>query len=149
MKLILLLICFLIYSAAQAQTAVDSVKNTVNNLFLAMKTSDSVLLQSVFTDNAILQTIQKDQSGKVIIKTEKINEFAGFVGKQEKGILNEQITFEIVKTDADLATAWTPYKFYYKNKFSHCGVNSFQLVRIGGIWKIQYLVDTRRIKGCE
>jgi len=61
---------------------------------------------------------------------------------------NERITFEIVKVDADLASVWTPYQFYYKDKFSHCGVNSFQLVRLQGIWKIQYLVDTRRKTDC-
>lgn len=30
---------------------------------------------------------------------------------------NERITFEIVKVDADLASVWTPYQFYYKDKF--------------------------------
>lgn len=44
---------------------------------------------------------------------------------------------------------WAPYQFYYKGKFSHCGADSFQLVRINGKWKIQYLVDTRRSQGCE
>jgi hypothetical protein len=54
----------------------------------------------------------------------------------------------MVKADGALAVAWTPYKFYYKGNFSHCGIDSYQLVRINGIWKIQYLIDTRRKANC-
>jgi len=132
-----------------SQGAADSVKNVVNTLFIAMKTSNSHLLKSCFTDSAILQTISKNKAGDVKIKNEKISEFAEFVGKQDKDIMDEQVIFDVVKTDADLAIAWTPYKFYYKGTFSHCGVNSFQFVRINNIWKIQYLIDTRRAIGCE
>jgi hypothetical protein len=64
-------------------------------------------------------------------------------------VADERITFETIKIDGPLAVAWTPYKFYYEGKFSHCGVNSFQLVRLNGAWKIQYLIDTRRRTGCQ
>ena len=47
-----------------------------------------------------------------------------------------------------MATAWTPYEFWYKEKFSHCGVNSFQLMKIENEWKIIYFVDTRRRSDC-
>jgi len=50
---------------------------------------------------------------------------------------NERIVFKTVKTDAGLASVLTPYRFYFKKEFSYCGVNSFQLVRINGLWKIQ------------
>jgi len=62
---------------------------------------------------------------------------------------DERISFETIKIDGPLAIAWTPYKFYYEGKFSHCGVNSFQLVRVDNQWRIQYLIDTRRRQGCE
>ncbi len=114
-----------------------------------MKDADAASLKSCFADSAIIQTIGINKEGKAIISTEPMEEFADFVGKQQKGIADEQISYETVKTDGTLAIAWTPYKFYYKGKFSHCGVNSFQLVKIHGNWKIQYLIDTRRKKGCD
>jgi len=43
-----------------------------------------------------------------------------------------------------LATAFTPYQFYYNGKQNHCGANAFTLVRIDGAWKIQSIIDTRR-----
>ena len=149
MKIILIFIAVYILSfKSQAQSAMDSVKQVVNNLFTAMKTSDPGLLRSTFADSAILQTIEKDKTGKVRIKTEVITEFADFLKSEEKGSMDEQIIFDVIKINADLASIWTPYKFFYKGKFSHCGVNSFQLVRINNVWKIQYLIDTRSRLGC-
>ena len=54
-----------------------------------------------------------------------------------------------IEIDADLATVWTPYQFYYQEKFSHCGVNTFTLVRQKGEWKINYIIDTRRKDNCN
>lgn len=134
---------------ATAQTTEDSVKAVINDLFSAMKTSDSILLMKSFADSAILQTIGKNKEGKITIRNESVKDFAGFVQSQKKDALDERIVFDIVKTDADLAIAWTPYSFYFDGKFSHCGVNSFQLVRTTRGWKIQYLIDTRRRTGCK
>ena len=84
-----------------------------------------------------------------MIRNESIDAFVQAIGKSPKGALDERIQFETIKIDGPLAIVWTPYKFYYEGKFSHCGVNSFQLVRINGEWRIQYLIDTRRKDGCE
>ena len=145
MKQILLALAMLtgMASATSAQTATDSIKTTVNNLFTGMKNGDAALLKSAFADSAILQTITRNG-----IRTENIAEFIDFVSKQTRGDADERIEFETIKVDGPLAIVWTPYKFYYKGKFSHCGVNSFQLVKLKGEWKIQYLIDTRR-KDCN
>lgn len=140
---------FLVFQQLHAQTPIDSVKNAVNNLFIAMKTTDQALLSSCFADSAVLQTITKNKLGQLIVVNEKIADFATSISRFAKGDLDEQISFDIVKVDGDLAIAWTPYKFYLKSVFSHCGVNSFQLVRQKNGWKIQYLIDTRRKTNCE
>ncbi len=132
-----------------AQNKEDSVKEVVQTLFTAMKNADAVLLASTFTDSAILQTIVSDKDGIVKVRNERVKDFIEFVSKEEKGNADERITFETIKIDGPLALVWTPYKFYYKGKFSHCGVNSFHLVKVSGQWKIQYLIDTRRKEGCK
>jgi hypothetical protein len=137
------------HTYSHSQSAEDSVKKTVNLLFEAMKNSDPSTLKKAFSDSAILQSIGRNKEGKTIIRNERIEGFAESVGKAPKGALDERIQFETIKIDGPLAIVWTPYKFYYDGKFSHCGVNSFQLVRVGGDWKIQYLIDTRRRENCE
>ena len=133
----------------QAQTAEDSVKTVINRLFEAMKNGDAALLKSTFADSAILQTITRNKEGNTIVQNENVSEFITFVSKQPKGAADERITYDVLKIDGPLAIAWTPYKFYFNGTFSHCGVNSFQLVKFNNEWKIQYLIDTRRRKGCE
>ena len=150
MKLFLFFITFITLTiTGQSQTAEDSVKAAVNKLFEGMKSSDATILKSAFADSAILQTITKNKEGKIAIETGAVDNFASLVSKQPKGFLDEQIVFDLIKIDGPLAIAWTPYKFYFNGIFSHCGVNSFQLVKLNGEWKIQYLIDTRQKNGCN
>ena len=128
-----------------AQSPEDSVKAVINKMFASMKGGDAKSLQECFADSAILQTITR--AGK--IRTEVVKEFITQISALPKDSADERITFDMVKVDDALAIAWTPYQFYYAGKFSHCGVNSFQLVRINGNWRIQYLIDTRRRTNCK
>lgn len=139
----------LLAANASAQSTEDSVKAVVNNLFAAMKNADSVALKNVFSEWAVLQTISRTKEGATVVRTENINDFASFIAKTSKGDADERITFGAVHIDGALASVWTPYEFYLKGTFSHCGVNSFQLVRINAVWKVQYLIDTRRKIDCK
>lgn len=132
-----------------AQTEEDAVKNAVNKLFIAMKSSDARGLKESFADSAILQSLVKNKEGNFIVKDEKIQEFIDAVSKLPAGDADERIQFETIKIDGPLAIVWAPYKFYYKGKFSHCGVDSFQMAKTNGTWKIQILIDTRRKENCE
>jgi ketosteroid isomerase-like protein len=149
MKYLLLLVSVIFSHVANEQSAEDSVKATVNQLFTAMKNADSALLVNSFADSAILQTIVNNKEGKVEIKNELVSEFAGFIGKLQKEVADERIQFDVLRIDGPLAIVWASYKFYYKGKFSHCGADSFQLIRVSGKWKIQYLIDTRRTQNCD
>lgn len=135
--------------AAHAQTVQDSVKATIQDLFRGMITADGALVRSVFGDSAVMQTIVTRKDGATQIVNESVDAFGEQVSKMVKGIADERITFGNILIDGPLAMAWTPYEFYYKGQFSHCGVNSFQLVRGEKGWKIQYLIDTRRKQGCR
>ena len=149
MKRILFLSALLTSAAIlKAQTAQDSVKATINQFFDGMRNVDADAVKAAFADSAILQTVVNRQ-GKVSVRNEPLAGFANVINQQQKGDLDERIEFETIKIDGPMATVWTPYKFYYKGQFSHCGVNSFQLVKLNGAWKIQYIIDTRRREGCE
>jgi Putative lumazine-binding len=139
----------IISSQVTAQTAEDSVKATVNNMFAAMRNADSAALVNSFSETAVLQTISRNKEGKTIVRTENISGFGANISKLPKGDADERITFGAIHIDGPMASVWTPYEFYFKGNFSHCGVNSFQLVRMNGEWKIQYIIDTRRKDNCK
>lgn len=134
---------------AAAQSTEDSVKAVINNMFTAMKNADSVALRNVFSPWAVLQTIGRTKEGETMVRTDEVSRFVSFVGNSAKGDADERIKFGAIHIDGALASVWTPYEFYLKGNFSHCGVNSFQLVRINGLWKVQHIIDTRRKGDCN
>lgn len=149
MRSALVLVFMFALVKGSAQKTEDSVKQTINHLFSAMKSGNRELLSSVFTDSALLQTVSQDNTtGKISVRNESVARFIKQIASLPANAADERITFETVKIDADLASVWTPYQFYYNGLFSHCGVNSFQLVRIAGQWKVHYLIDTRRKEKC-
>ena len=135
-------------SYLNAQTAIanekdiEAVKSVVQNMFNAMKKGDTLALKQCFSSTAIFQTIVS-KPYEVVVQNGSVQDFLISVAKQPVGSLDERIEFETVKTNKELAIVWTPYQFYYKDKYSHRGVNSFQLVQLKEGWKIQYLIDTR------
>ena len=144
-----ILLTILITQSIDAQTAEDSVKAVVKQLFDGMKNSDAAAIQNAFADSAILQTMARNKDGKMGVRSEDVAAFAHSISTLKKGAADEQIVFESIKIDGPLAIVWAPYKFYYEGNFSHCGVDSFQLVFVNGKWKIQYLIDTRRKQPCQ
>jgi hypothetical protein len=146
---LLLLTAIFLFSACSAQSVEDSVKAAVKQLFDGMKNSDAVAIRGAFADSAILQTITRTKEGAIVVRTENLDDFAKSISEIKKGAADEQIVFETIKIDGPLAIVWAPYKFYFDGKFSHCGMDSFQLVRLNGVWKIQYIIDTRRRQPCD
>ena len=145
-------ICIIILAitaiTTNAQTTEDSVKATINNMFTAMKSSNGAALQACFADSAVLQTISRNKEGKTIVRNESIEGFVKQVASMPANAADERIVFDGIKIDGPMATAWTPYNFYFNEKFSHCGVNNFVLVKQDNGWKIQYIIDTRRKGNC-
>lgn len=143
-KLILLSVLVFFLQNLSAQVADEEIKSVINGLFDGMREADSVKILSLFAPEAYMQSVAKNKEGKTIVKRDEVAGFASFIGKQKKGAADEQIVFESIKVDGDLAFAWTPYKFIYNGTYSHSGVDAFCLVKLNGSWKIQYLIDTRR-----
>jgi hypothetical protein len=140
----------LIATAGLSQnTTVDSVKLTVSRFYGAIQNSDGYLIRQLFTDSATLQTINRDKNGEAVVKATAPLEFALLITRIPKGLADQRISFDMVKVDGPLAVAWVPYKFYSNGQLSHCGVSSIQLIRIRGVWRIQYLIDTQRRSNCE
>ena len=144
MKHLFTSIGLLLAMPALAQSGDEAaVKATITQLFDGMKKADSTMLKSVFLPEAKLQTVLNKQDD-VSVRDQAIEKFISSVGKAKAGALDERLSGMDIKIDGELATAWTPYSFYYNDQVSHCGVNAFTLVKISGNWKIQNIIDTRR-----
>jgi hypothetical protein len=146
---LLLIVLSFNQSFAQAQSEEDAVKATINLLFDGMRNADTAMLRKAFAHKNTLETIVKMKDGKSVVRTENINDFIKSIAIPHTEKYDERIVFTKVLIDANLASVWTDYKFYVGERFSHCGVNSFQLFKGEDGWRIIYLIDTRRKDNCN
>ncbi|MCX6203672.1 MAG: hypothetical protein NTY43_05170 [Bacteroidetes bacterium] len=140
-QIILILIASFVLTNSYAQDT-TSIKKVIQNMFIAMKNSDTVLLRSCFATNAVIQTIQSTATG-ADVKEAPLQSFLNSIGKSAAGTIDERIVFDKILINKELASVWTPYQLYIKDKYMHQGVDSFQVVFTKEGWKIQYLIDTR------
>jgi hypothetical protein len=138
------------YSFAQESIYHQEVKATVEKLFTAMWENDGEMAKTLFDEKMRLLTTSTDAEGFGEMKESPVEDFVLRIAQpKEKGTLDERIISWDIKVDGNLATAWTGYEFYSLGKFSHCGFNSFKLVKTKSGWKIFSIADTRRKENCN
>lgn len=126
------------------------VQRTIEAFFDGFHKQDSMLIKQTVSDGIIAQTIGRKKDGSTAMRTEDFGRFLkSIVSIPDSVNFKEKLLSFNIQVDGAMANAWTPYEFWYNDAFSHCGVNSFQLFKDGEVWKIIYLIDTRRKKGCE
>lgn len=135
---------------AQTQSEEQAIMEPITRLFTGMNKGDSALVHSAFAKDITMATVTKDKAGNVVVRRE--NSIAGFlkaIATPRTEPLSEPIWNTKVEVDGNFAQVWTDYAFYIGKKFSHCGVDAFQLVNNGSGWKIIHLADTRRTVDCK
>lgn len=133
---------------AKAQTDEVAVKAVIQTLFDGMREADSSKVHSAFIDEAIMQTIAPRRD-KMTLMNGSLENFLKSIATPHPKVYDERVSSYEIKIDGPMAAVWTPYQFYLGEDFSHCGVNSFQLMKTESGWKIIYLVDTRRPEDCK
>src|SRR5690606_9713857 len=125
--------------------AEDSVVAVAKRLFDGMRAHDGALLGSVFAEGAMLTGVPR--AGQPVT----FRPATGFVaGARAPGRPWGETSYAPEgRSDAGLATLYVSYTCSPGEKFSHCGVAAFWMIRTAEGWKISALVDTRRGEGCE
>ena len=135
--------------AQKASTETEPVKRTITTFFDGMRRGDSTSVRRTLAPAAVFHTLGNKPGQPLALEIESINGFVRAVGTPHVKLWDERISFANVLIDENLASVWTPYEFYLGGTFSHCGYNSFQLVKLADGWKIAHVIDTRRKEKCE
>lgn len=133
---------------AQSKTD-EAIQTPIKNLFLAMEKGDSALLRSAFHSDVTLITVLEKEGKFTLRKETDVQGFATAIGTPHADAYHEPIWEIKTEQDGNFAQVWAKYAFYLGNKFSHCGVDTFQLIKTESGWKIFYLADTRQKIGCN
>lgn len=133
---------------AQA-SEVEAVKKTIDDFFEAFHKQDTTAMRTMAKGDILMQSISVNKEGETVLNENSYNDFLRNIASIPKDrTFEEKLLDYSIQVDGKMANAWTPYEFWYMEKMSHCGVNSFQLIKEGDAWKIIYLVDTRRRARC-
>ena len=147
-KIALSFIFFLFAISGFSQTQEQEVQQVIQSLFDGMREKNIDKIAGAFSEEALMQTVVANPEGSEI-RANSVQDFLNRISQTPaETTLDERIMAYEIKIDGTLASAWTPYEFYANDTFSHCGVNSFQLVKKSEGWKIVYIIDTRRKEDC-
>jgi hypothetical protein len=138
---------FLFHAFSQSEE--KAVEEVIKNLFVGMKSKNIEQVGAAFYSEGLMQTVQYKPEGSTVGSNSVADFIKRIATTPPETTLDERIMDYQIKVDGTMASAWTPYRFYVNGVFSHCGVNSFQLVKMADGWKIVYIIDTRRKEPCE
>lgn len=152
MKYLLLLLSALAAPLASAQDAAEksAVYEPINLLFTGMNRGDSAMVRKAFMPNPVMATVSNDKDGNATMRYGDFQKFLNAVGTPHAQAWSEPVWEINIQHDGNLAQIWARYAFYVGKKFSHCGVDAFQLFKgADGKWRIFFIADTRQTEGCE
>jgi hypothetical protein len=136
-------ICFLLISFSGLSQDDPLIRQTVDDLFLSMRTGDSILARGCFHKDAGLKSCFASENGKTLVLKESAAALITAIGMPRKEVWDERIHDVEIRIDGCLAMAWAPYTFYLDGEYQHEGVNLFELVKTDGKWLILSITDTR------
>jgi hypothetical protein len=142
---------FLILFAAPVKAQNDSlaITETIHQFFQALRDGDTLHMKSLLHDSLVLGTTYRSKNDDAIIIYESPAKLIEAIGSKGDQKWNEVIFDLEIKYSGDLASAWMNYNFFVDDTFSHCGVNSFQLLRRLENWQIISIFDTRDKVNCN
>jgi hypothetical protein len=119
----------------------------VNKLFDAMRVKNADAIRAVFSAEGQLAATQR-RDGRPSVRVYTGEAFAKLI-VETKGELKELMYKPDATVSGDLALVRGRYGFYVDDRFSHCGMNSFHLMRTADGWKIVNAASTIELEGCE
>jgi putative lumazine-binding protein len=119
----------------------------VTRLFEAMQAKDSDGIRATFVPEGQLAVTQK-RNGQTTVRLLTADAFAKSIS-EGKGVYQERMYKPETLVTGDLVTVRGRYGFYVDDRFSHCGLNSFHLMRTEQGWKIVNAASTLEFEGCE
>jgi hypothetical protein len=120
----------------------------VQRMFDAMRARDTAAVRAVFEPGARLVGMRVRANGDTVVQTLSVDQWVSFIGRDSRGEWLERAFEPEVRLDATLATVWAAYDFHLAGKFSHCGTDAVQLLRLPQGWRIVSIADTYRTTGC-
>ncbi|HEX8737892.1 MAG TPA: nuclear transport factor 2 family protein [Pyrinomonadaceae bacterium] len=113
-------------------------------LFAAMREKNYEAIRALFIAEGQLVAVDSPRDGKGVSKTRvfKADAFAKMIAEAKGAEYIEKMPRKEIEINGDFALVTGRYTFHVGEKFSHCGVNSFHLVKTESGWRIANAAST-------
>jgi hypothetical protein len=135
---------FACLSLAAADPEEKAVVDTVQKMFDGMTAHNAEAIKSVMTPDARAVGIRDGKMGTPRSRDELAQGIAGGQTPILERMWNPQVLVR-----GKIANVWTEYDFHNNGKFSHCGIDTFLLLKTDEGWKIFSLTYTMETQGCK
>lgn len=150
MRFSLLIITFVCLNSVFAQSN-DTLKirSTIDQFFEGMASGDSATVHSLFYFNSKMSTVYSASDKSVKVVETKLQQFVTAISTPHKEKWEERFKNLKINISGPMAHIWMDYSFYVDGILSHCGVNSFTMIKTQGRWLILSITDTRNKNECN
>lgn len=125
---------------AAAQQPKAAVLAAAQAVFDAMAARDTAALGRALHPAAhLIAAVERGDS--VVTSVVDRAQFIARIGSSPT-ILLERMWNAEVRISGTIASVWTEYDFHVDGRFSHCGIDAFQLVRTAAGWRVTSIIYT-------
>lgn len=132
-----LLILFLAGNVIAQTKEEKAVLNAVQTFFDSIAEKSAEKAESVLNQEGFMFEAKNGDSVAVTAFQDFIKKLPTFTGE-----LLEQMKDPKVMIYRNIAVVWTPFTFHRDGKFSHSGLDTFQLIKTDGGWTIYSIMYT-------
>lgn len=137
-----------ISASAQKNDGAKDALAIVNKMFTEMANHNPAAIVELWAKDSHLTAVIKRKDGKTAFATLTPEAFSKNFAEKKNEIKEDMYEMKTL-IDGDLAMVWGRYVFFVDGKISHCGLNSFHLVRTETGWRIANASSTIDATGCN
>ena len=119
----------------------------VQKFFDSIEFRDRQLLESILVPNSLNISARELDDGEAQFNVMSYDEVVTALTRPGRNA-KERSWDETVLIQGNIAVVWTPYDFHVDGEFSHCGIDSFQLIKQDGQWLISNSSWTLETENC-
>lgn len=119
----------------------------VQQFFDSMTSRDANRARAVLDPEGDFVSVRWNERGERVVRRASIRAYLEGLGA-EGATYRERMWDAEVSVHGPIAVVWTPYDFHIDGRFSHCGIDAFQLLRTEAGWIITGGTYTVERTGC-
>ncbi|HEX6214884.1 MAG TPA: nuclear transport factor 2 family protein [Vicinamibacterales bacterium] len=130
---------------AQSPTDREAVLKVVQAFFDTMTAKDIAGAREILVAQGRFHAMRAGAEPRSLSNEEYLAQL-----QASKQTMRERIWNPEVRVHGSIATMWAPYDFWIDGKFSHCGIDAFDLIKTENGWKIAggvYTLETKCAPG--